>query len=301
MKKEIFYIGLGKMGINMATRLVQKDWRVIGYDTSESVRKEGEKIGIIPVETIANGVELLSSGSRLIWMMVPYTKVDDVLTDLIKNIRSGDIIIDGGNSPFQESIRRHKELKEKGIYYIDAGVSGGPEGAKNGACVMVGGEKNIFEKCEELFQDISAMNAYKFFGPSGAGHFVKMVHNGIEYGMMQSIAEGFTLMKQSPFDLNLCDVADLYNHKSVVESRLIGWLKKGMEYYGENLENISGEVSHSGEGQWTVDIAKSWDVSVKNIEQSLDFRKQSQGNPSYTGKVLTAMRNAFGGHSIGKE
>ncbi len=297
MNKEIFYIGLGKMGMNMAQRLVSKGWNVIGYDPSPSVREKAQEIGIKTVETIASSHEVLKKTPRCVWIMVPYTVVDDVLGELSNILRSGDIVIDGGNSPFKESIRRHKELSQKGIHYLDAGTSGGPGGAESGACVMIGGEREIFEHCEDLFQDISAPNAYRFFGSPGSGHFVKMVHNGIEYGMMQAIAEGFALMKQSPFDLDLCDVADLYNHKSVVESRLVGWLKEGMEKHGEDLEGISGEVSHSGEGQWTVDSAKEWNVPVENIQQSLDFRKQSQGNPSYTGKLLTAMRNAFGGHS----
>ena len=285
------------MGMNMAQRLVGKGWNVIGYDPSPSVREKAQEIGIKTVETISSSHEVLKETPRCVWIMVPYTVVDDVLGELSNILRSGDVVIDGGNSPFKESIRRHKELSQKGIHYLDAGTSGGPEGAESGACVMIGGEREIFEHCEKLFQDISAPNAYRFFGSPGSGHFVKMVHNGIEYGMMQSIAEGFALMKQSPFDLDLCDVADLYNHKSVVESRLVGWLKEGMEKYGEDLEGISGEVSHSGEGQWTVDSAKEWNVPVENIEQSLNFRKQSQGNPSYTGKLLTAMRNAFGGHS----
>lgn len=285
------------MGMNMAQRLVSKGWNVIGYDPSPSVREKAQEIGIKTVETIASSHEVLKKTPRCVWIMVPYTVVDDVLGELSNILRSGDIVIDGGNSPFKESIRRHKELSQKGIHYLDAGTSGGPGGAESGACVMIGGEREIFEHCEDLFQDISAPNAYRFFGSPGSGHFVKMVHNGIEYGMMQAIAEGFALMKQSPFDLDLCDVADLYNHKSVVESRLVGWLKEGMEKHGEDLEGISGEVSHSGEGQWTVDSAKEWNVPVENIQQSLDFRKQSQGNPSYTGKLLTAMRNAFGGHS----
>lgn len=298
MNKEIFYIGLGKMGLNMARRLVQKNWKVIGYDASEAIRQKAKEEGVHVVETLEVGGGIFYHKPRCFWIMVPHTVVESVLEELSKILQAGDVVIDGGNSPFKESIRRYEEFSQKGIHYLDVGTSGGPGGAESGACVMIGGEREVFETYEELFKDISAPDAYKFFGSPGSGHFVKMVHNGIEYGMMQAIAEGFTLMKQSPFELNLREVADLYNHKSVVESRLIGWLEEGMKHYGEDLENISGEVSHSGEGQWTVDIAKEWNIPVENIEQSLDFRKQSQGNPSYTGKLLTAMRNAFGGHSI---
>ena len=301
MKKELFYIGLGKMGMNMAERLAQKRWYVIGYDPSESTREEAYQRGIEVVKTIPDGVRKLSQDVRVFWIMVPHTKVDEVLYELSDMLQAKDIVIDGGNSPFQESLRRHKELKEKGVHYLDAGVSGGPGGANQGACVMIGGERDIFEEHEELFRDISAPDAYQFLGSAGAGHFVKMIHNGIEYGMMQAIAEGFTLLKESSFDLNLVEVAKLYNQQSVIESRLVGWLQSGLERYGESLDEISGEVAQSGEGQWTVDFARQLDIRVGNIEQALEFRKASQGNPSYTGKLLSTMRNMFGGHSVEKE
>jgi len=300
MKKELFYIGLGKMGMNMAERLVQRKWRVVGYDPSESTREEAHQRGIEVVKTIGDGVEKLSQDARIFWIMVPHAQVDEVLDELSDVLRPKDVVIDGGNSPFQESLRRHKELKEMGIHYLDAGVSGGPGGAHQGACVMIGGEKKIFEEHEELFRDISAPDAYQFLGSAGAGHFVKMVHNGIEYGMMQAIAEGFTLLKESSFDLDLVEIAKLYNQQSVIESRLVVWLQAGLEHYGENLDEISGEVAHSGEGQWTVDFARKLDIRVGNIEQALEFRKASQGNPSYTGKLLSTMRNMFGGHTVEK-
>ena len=165
---------------------------------------------------------------------------------------------------------------------------------------MVGGEKEVFDTYEELFKDISVVGGYLYVGKAGAGHFVKMVHNGIEYGMMQAIGEGFEIMKKSPFDLNLTKIANLYNHKSVIESRLIGWAEDAFKEYGEDLDGISGSVSHTGEGLWTVETAKELGVPVPVIEDSLKFREESKDNPSYTGQIVSALRNQFGGHKVKK-
>jgi 6-phosphogluconate dehydrogenase len=207
-------------------------------------------------------------------------------------------VIDGGNSPYKESIQRVRALEQRGINFLDAGVSGGPAGARNGACIMVGGRKEIFQKHEKLFQDLSVEKGYDYMGKAGAGHFVKMVHNGIEYGMMQALAEGFAVMKASPFDLDLTGVSELYNHKSVIESRLVGWLKNAYEQHGKDLREISGTVAQSGEGMWTVEAAKEFGVPVPIIKGALDFRLGSQSNPSYTGKIVSALRNQFGGHEV---
>jgi 6-phosphogluconate dehydrogenase len=198
-------------------------------------------------------------------------------------------------------MRRSQELHHKGIEYLDAGISGGPSGARNGACIMVGGKKSAFRKQKNLFRDLACRGGYAYMGKSGAGHFVKMVHNGIEYGMMQAIAEGFTLMKAAPFDLQLTEIAELYNHKSVIESRLVGWLKKAFEQYGEDLHDISGTVAHRGEGAWTVEAAKDLKIPLPIIEGALNYRIQSQHEPNYTGKILSLMRNQFGGHEVFKK
>jgi 6-phosphogluconate dehydrogenase len=210
----------------------------------------------------------------------------------------GDIVIDGGNSPYKESIRRATELETRGIDFLDAGVSGGPAGARNGACIMVGGKKEVFEKFEAVFRDLSVPDGYGYLGRTGTGHFVKMVHNGIEYGMMQSLAEGFTIMKASDFGLDLTKIADVYNHKSVIESRLVGWLQYAFEQYGEDLKDISGSAAQSGEGMWTVEAGKELSIPTPIIQAALDFRIQSQAHPSYTGKLISAMRNQFGGHEV---
>jgi len=230
--------------------------------------------------------------------MVPHQAVDAVLKELTPLLKKGDVVVDGGNSPYKESIRRARELEVKGINFLDAGVSGGPAGARNGACIMVGGNKEVFQKFESLFRDLSVPDGYGYMGRTGAGHFVKMVHNGIEYGMMQALAEGFAVMKASDFGLDLKKVADVYNHKSVIESRLMGWLRSAFVQYGEDLKDISGSAAQSGEGMWTVEAGKELEVPTPIIQAALDFRIQSQANPSYTGKLVSAMRNQFGGHDV---
>jgi 6-phosphogluconate dehydrogenase len=289
------YIGLGKMGYNMAELLLDKGHQVVAYNKSpESVQKIAQR-GAQPADSLRALVQALPA-PRLVWIMVPHQAVDDVLKDIIPLLAKGDTVIDGGNSPYKESMRRANELEAKGIDFLDAGVSGGPGGARTGACIMIGGRQEVFRKFEQLFRDLSVENGYAYLGKAGAGHFVKMVHNGIEYGMMQALAEGFAIMKASLFDLELTKVADLYNHKSVVESRLVGWLKSAFYQYGKELNGISGSAAQSGEGLWTVEAAEELGIPAPIIKGSLDFRLESQKKPSYTGKVISALRHQFGGH-----
>lgn len=293
------YIGLGKMGINMVERLLEKDYEIVAFARSEESRQKAKEKGANIVKDEKEMVEMLD-GPRLIWIMVPYKAVDSVIDELKKHIKAGDTIIDGGNSPYKESIRRGKELNKTGVNFLDVGVSGGPRGARNGAAVMVGGDKALFDKFERLFKDISVEDCYGYMGDSGAGHFVKMVHNGIEYGMMQAIGEGFEIMKKAPLNLNLTKVAEVYRHGTVITSSLIDWMHKAFVEEGEDLKEISGEVSHSGEGLWTVEAGKEFGVQTPVIEGALQFRIDSQGNPSYTGQVVSALRNQFGGHDVKK-
>jgi 6-phosphogluconate dehydrogenase len=291
------YIGLGKMGYNMVERLIEKGHEVVAFDRNKdavaSIAQKGAKSADSPGSLVRS-----LSVPRLVWIMVPYQAVDAVVKELAPLLAQGDTIIDGGNSPYKESIRRSQELQAKGIDFLDAGVSGGPAGARTGACIMVGGRKDVYQRFEKLFQDLSGDKGYGYMGASGAGHFVKMVHNGIEYGMMQALAEGFSIMKRSAFDLDLTRIADLYNHKSVIESRLVGWLKVAYEQYGRDLDGISGSAAQSGEGRWTVDAAKELGIVVPIIKGALDFRLASQNKPSYTGKIISALRNQFGGHEV---
>ncbi|HTR18750.1 MAG TPA: glucose-6-phosphate dehydrogenase [Candidatus Paceibacterota bacterium] len=298
-KGTIGFIGLGKMGANLVRQIQGKGWHVHGFNRTSSVTKELESEGMMGFYGIPELVQSLQP-RRAVWIMVTHTAVDAMIDELIPLLSKGDTIIDGGNSPYKESIRRHEKLAALGINFLDAGVSGGPSGALEGACVMVGGEKALFDAHEQLFKDMSVPDGYLYAGKGGAGHFVKMVHNGIEYGMMQALAEGFTILKRSRFSLDLSAVARLYNHRSVIESRLVGWLEAAYRSLGTELADdvrASAVVGASGEGQWTVDEAKELGIPAPIIEGALEFRKQSAKNPSYTGRVLSAMRNQFGGHT----
>lgn len=294
------YIGLGKMGFNMVARLLEKGYEVVAFDPDQEALRNAARLGARPVDSLDLLPPMLDT-PRLLWLMVPHKAMDSALATLTPALSKADTVIDGGNSFYKDSMRRAKELGEKGIDFLDAGVSGGPSGARNGACIMVGGRKDVFQAIEQLFRALSVENGYGYMGPSGAGHFVKMVHNGIEYGMMQSLAEGFTLLRSSPFALNLEKVADLYNHMSVIESRLVEWLRNAFAEYGEALEDISGSVESTGEGAWTVETAKELGVPVPIIEGALTFRTASRSYPSYTGRILSALRNQFGSHDVFKK
>jgi 6-phosphogluconate dehydrogenase len=289
------YIGLGKMGFNMVERLLEKGHQVAAFDRSRDALNSIARQGAETADSAAALVRSLAL-PRLVWIMVPHQAVDSVLLELTPLLAKGDTVIDGGNSPYKESVRRALELEAQGLSFLDAGVSGGPAGARSGACIMVGGRKEVFDRHEQLIRDLSVDRGYAYMGRSGAGHFVKMVHNGIEYGMMQALAEGFAILKASGFDLDLAKVADLYNHKSVIESRLVGWLKNAYEQHGRELNGISGSASQSGEGMWTVDAARELGIPAPIIKGALQFRLQSLQDPSYLGKIISALRNQFGGH-----
>jgi 6-phosphogluconate dehydrogenase len=303
MKKEIGIIGLGRMGGGLAQNLLDHKWRVVGFNRTLEVTKELEKVGLEGVYSLSELVTKLAS-PRVIFLMLTAGKANAEVIfgkgGLAPLLQKGDIIIDGGNSYYREAVERAKQLEKYGIKFVDAGISGGPEGARNGACCMVGGDNKTFEYIKPLFEDVSIPEGYMHFEGVGAGHFVKMVHNGIEYGMMQSIAEGFEIMKKSPFKLNLVDVAEIYQHGSVVTSRLVGWLQDALKKYGQDLKDVSGSVGFTGEGEWTAKSAKEFGVPAKIIEESFKFRVASQKKPSFTGKLLSGMRNQFGHHSIEK-
>ncbi len=303
-RKDIGIIGLGKMGGNLARRLAEKGWRVHGWNRTSEVTRALEKEGIIPYEGVKELIGNLAA-PRVVWLMVPAGKaLDDMLfgeNGVVQHLSSGDIIIDGGNSFYKESIDHAKKLAERGIHFLDVGTSGGPDGARFGPCLMIGGDENIFRKVEPLFLELARSDGYQFFQGAGAGHFVKMIHNGIEYGMMQAIAEGFDIMKHGQYHLDLLCVADIYNHGSVVESRLIEWLTAAFLENGIDLKGISGSVSHTGEGAWTVQTAQELGIPVKIIEGALQFRYESEKNPSYAGKILSALRGQFGKHPVSEK
>jgi len=300
-KKQIGIIGLGKMGHGLALNMHDHGWDVVAFNRTVSKTDEIKQNGLKGAYSLKELVDKLEK-PRVVWIMLtagaPTQDIIFAQEALYDLLDKGDVIIEGGNSPFKQDFKNANKLQEKDIKYIDVGVSGGPYGARNGACLMIGGETSIFNYLEPLFKDLSIKDGYKHFKGYGAGHFVKMIHNGIEYGMMQAIAEGFNLMRKSDYNLNLIDVADIYNHGSVIESRLVGWTLEGFKKYGIDLKEISGSIGSNGEGLWTVNIAEEMREKVDNIKQSVDFRSESQKIPSYTGQIVQMIRNMFGGHSI---
>ena len=301
LRKEIAVIGLGKMGAGLARNLNDHGWRVVAYNRTAEVTRAMEKEGIDGAYALKELVAKLKK-PRVVWVMLPNgAPLDDIIfgkEGLVHVLERGDILIDGGNSYFKDTQARYKKLARTGIRFIDAGVSGGPAGARNGACIMVGGAEKLFKELEALFTDLSVPDGYAHFEGPGAGHFVKMVHNGIEYGMMQSLAEGFGVLKKSPYKINLTRAADIYNHRSVIESRLVEWLARAYREHGEELKSMSGTVASTGEGEWTVKTARQLKVLTPVIEDAFKFRVDSSDAPSYIGKILTALRNQFGGHSV---
>lgn len=307
MKKQIAVIGLGKMGSNLARQLVEKEWGVYGYNRTESVTRSLEKEGIRGVYSYD---ELLQIDTpRLVWIMVSAGEpVESVIGELLKILEKGDVMVDGGNGFYKEAKEHAARAAEAGIHFLDVGVSGGPNGARNGACMMVGGEKEIFVAIEDVFRDTCVDDGYRYLGKAGAGQFVKMVHNAIEYGMMQSIAEGFDILNNSEYNLNISEIASLYNHGSVVESKLMGWMKSGFDKFGPALQGVSGSAGSGGsgpggldsksEGAWAVDVARELGISIGTIQESLEVRKKSRSSPNFQGKIINMLRNQFGGHRV---
>ena len=298
LKHEIGIYGLGKMGSGMALSLLEKGWRVVGYNRTKETTKSLESESLVGAYSEKELSQKLS-GRKIILLSLPAGPIVDMAIEkLLPHLSKGDILIDAGNSFYKDAVRREKKLTKKGITFFDVGVSGGPSGARYGACLMIGGKKKEFDLLKPLFTDLAISGGYEFFEGVGAGHFVKMIHNGIEYGMMQALAEGFAILKKSPLKLNLEKAAEIYDNGSVIESKLTAWLKSALHLHGEDLKDVSGTVRHTGEGEWTVKAGKELKVEAKIIEGALEFRKQSEKNPSYTGKVLTALRNQFGGHTL---
>jgi 6-phosphogluconate dehydrogenase len=292
-------VGLGKMGFPLAEHLHEDGYEVVAYDVNKELTDKAESLGITAADTLEDMVSHLSA-PRTIWVMVPAGQiVDDVLASLYSVLEEGDIIIEGGNSFYKDSLRRAAEAKQRGIHYVDVGTSGGTEGARYGACLMIGGEKEVFEKLEPLFKDLALEGGYSYAGKAGSGHFLKMVHNGIEYGMMQAIAEGFEVLDKSDFDFDYKEVARVWSHGSVIR----GWLMELTERaFAEDprLEGIKGVMQSSGEGKWTVETALELQASAPVIAMSLFMRYRSLEEDTFHGKVVAALRNQFGGHAVVK-
>jgi len=297
----IGFIGLGRMGANMVRRLLRDGHEIVAYNRTPEKTKEIVGEGAIGAFSIAELVDKLEK-PRAVWIMVPAGDATEAqIQELLAHLEPGDTIIDGGNTNFHDDMRRHPLLKEKGIRYVDAGVSGGIWGLQIGYCLMVGGLPEDVRPLEPVFRSLAPEDGYLHVGPPGSGHYVKMVHNGIEYGLMQAYAEGFEIMHASEFGLQLQQIAELWGHGSVVRSWLLELLARAYASEGADLAHLKGWVADSGEGRWTVMDAIDHDVPAPVITLSLLTRFRSRQDDSYGAKVLAALRNEFGGHEVKTE
>ena len=296
-------IGLGRMGANMAERLLRKQHEVVGFDPRDEARKALVSKGAGAATSLDELVSKLE-GPRVVWMMVPAGKVtDDTVTKLLALLAEGDIVIDGGNSNYRDTLARADQFKGKGVHYVDCGTSGGVWGLAEGYSMMVGGEKEIVDHLRPIFETLApgANEGWGHVGPVGSGHFVKMVHNGVEYGLMQAYAEGFAIMKhKEAFSLDLHQVAEVWRTGSVVRSWLLDLTSDALKK-NPSMDGIAPYVDDSGEGRWTVSEAIDLNVSAPVITVALMERIRSRDHDSYTDKLLASMRNQFGGHEIHKE
>ncbi len=291
---ELGFIGLGRMGYNMVLNLLDHKHSVVVYDTAAEPVRKLAATGAIPATSLENLVEQLPA-PHINWLMIPSKYVDDTLSLLVPRLSPGDLVIDGGNSYFEDSQRRYAQLKEQGINFLNCGTSGGMEGARQGACMMIGGDKDIFSQVEPLFHDMSVRGGYGYMGTAGAGHYVKMVHNAIEYGMMAAIAEGVQAIKDSSLNINPHRATKVYAHGSIISSRLVDWLLKSYDTPGY-LDQISGEVPKGETEEEMLKLAKL--ASMPMLMESIRMRQETREDPSYAGKLLAAMRNMFGGHAV---
>lgn len=294
---ELGFIGLGKMGMNMVTRLRRDQHRIVAFDRSADLIKQADAQGCTGASSLADLVGKLSA-PRAVWVMVPSgAPTEETVQAVAALLQPGDTIIDGGNTRFHDDVRRAAELKTRGIHYVDAGTSGGIWGLTVGYCLMVGGENAAVNRLAPVFKTLAPDDGWAHVGSAGAGHYVKMVHNGIEYSMMQGYAEGFELMSKSEYKLDLARIADLWMHGSVVRSWLLE-LAAGALKDDQKLEKLKGYVQDSGEGRWMIADAIEKDVPVPTLTTALFTRFRSRQEESFAEKMLAALRNAFGGHAV---
>lgn len=287
------------MGYNLALNMQRNGFKVVAFDISGSAMQKIAEYGIATASSVAELCQMLT-GRRVIWMMVPAgNAVDVILNTLRHHLAAQDIVIDGGNSHYKDSQHRARELEKSGIHFLDCGTSGGPNGALHGACTLVGGNAEAFQYCSGLFKAVSTSGGCLYTGKTGSGHFIKMIHNGIEYGMLQSIAEGMEVLHHQYPELDLASVAKVWNHGSVVR----GWLMELTERVLQkerNLESIRGVMHSSGEGKWTVETALEMGIPTPAITMALLMRYRSQTEDTFSGKLVAALRNEFGGHGVEK-
>ncbi|WP_176584256.1 phosphogluconate dehydrogenase (NAD(+)-dependent, decarboxylating) [Priestia megaterium] len=292
-------VGLGKMGINLGQNLLDQRHGVVAFDVNSNAVEQMKEYGALGVSSLQELVQSLET-PRVVWLMVPHTVVDSVISEVKPLLAEGDIVIEAGNSHYKESIRRYNELKENKIRFMDVGTSGGMEGARNGACYMIGGDREAWEIVEPIFRDTAVENGYLYAGEAGSGHFLKMVHNGIEYGMMAAIGEGFEVLEKSQFDYDYEKVARVWNNGSVIRSWLMELTENAFSKDAK-LDGIKGVMNSSGEGKWTVETALDLQTATPVIAMSLLMRYRSLEDDTFTGKVVSALRNEFGGHAVEKK
>ncbi len=301
---ELGMIGLGKMGGNMAERLHKAGHKVVGFDFSAQAVQKLTDAGSVGANTLEDMVKNLTESPRAIWIMVPAgDPVDQTIDKLKPLMNKGDIFIDGGNSNYKDSQRRHDELKKEGYEFVDVGTSGGVWGITEGYSMMVGGDEPVVDHLKPIFETLAPApdKGWGRTGPAGAGHFVKMIHNGIEYGMMQAYAEGFSIMAaKEPLSLNLAQISEIWRYGSVVRSWLLDLTADALQH-NPNIEGIAPFVPDSGEGRWTVFEAIDLNISAPVITESLIRRIRSREDNNLTDRMLSVMRNAFGGHAMKKE
>ncbi|GAB6432962.1 decarboxylating 6-phosphogluconate dehydrogenase [Bacillus luti] len=296
---QVGLIGLGKMGLNLGKNLMDHKHEVAAFDLNTSAVEEMKEYGATGVSSLNELVQTLQS-PRILWVMVPHAVVDSVIDEVTPLLSKGDILIEAGNSHYKESIRRYEQLKKDGIHFMDAGTSGGMEGARNGACYMIGGDQEAWDIVEPIFRDTAVENGYLYAGKAGSGHFLKMIHNGIEYGMMAAIGEGFEVLEKSEFDYDYEKVSRVWNNGSVIRSWLMELTENAFSKDAK-LDEIKGVMHSSGEGKWTVETALDLQTATPVIAMSLLMRYRSLDNDTFTGKVVAALRNEFGGHAVEKK
>lgn len=296
---QVGLIGLGKMGLNLGKNLIDHKHEVAAFDLNASAVEEMKEYGATGASSLNELVQSLQS-PRILWVMVPHAVVDSVIDEVTPLLSKGDILIEAGNSHYKESIRRYEQLKKDGIHFMDAGTSGGMEGARNGACYMIGGDQEAWDIVEPIFRNTAVENGYLYAGKAGSGHFLKMVHNGIEYGMMAAIGEGFEILEKSEFDYDYEKVSRVWNNGSVIRSWLMELTENAFSKDAK-LDEIKGVMHSSGEGKWTVETALDLQTATPVIAMSLLMRYRSLDNDTFTGKVVAALRNEFGGHAVEKK
>ena len=295
---QVGFIGLGRMGANMVRRLVRSGHEVTAYNRTPDKTREIATEGATAAFSIAELVEKLATPRVVITMVPAGDATEAQITELLAHLASGDVIVDGGNANYHDSVRRHARCAEVGVGFVDAGVSGGVWGLANGYALMAGGEDAHVALAEPAFRTLAPEDGYLHAGGPGAGHYVKMIHNGIEYGLMQAYAEGFEIMHAAPYPLDLAAIADMWMHGSVVRSWLLELAADALRP-DQDLSHLKGWVADSGEGRWTVQEAIDRDVPAPIITLSLQARFRSRQDDSYGARILAALRNEFGGHEVG--